>query len=227
MISVVIPAINESKQLPRLISKLQSLTHADSLEILIADGGSEDDSEQIVQSLGAKYISCPEKGRSRQMNFGASKARYELLYFLHADTLPPESLVGDITHAVNEGFGAGCYRLGFDDSHPILRFYAWFTKFDVDLFRFGDQSLFVSKKVFEEIGGFDEELMLMEDQIIVRKIKHKTSFKIMNGRAITSARKYRKVGIIKLQLIFSCVLLMFYINVDQQKIVNFYLHQID
>ena len=226
MISVIIPVFNEGKNLPKLIGFLQENTVQNLVEIIIVDGGSTDDTVLVAESLGVKVIQSERKGRAIQMNEGARIAEGEILYFLHADTFPPQNFYKDIVNAVNNNFGAGCYRLSFDDNHPVMRFYCWFTRFDIDLFRFGDQSLFVKKSVFEKVGGYEEKLIVMEDQVIVSDVKKHTRFKILKGKTVTSARKYRAVGRIKLQLIFTLIVIMFYIRVDQHKIVRFYQHQL-
>ncbi len=70
-----------------------------------------------------------------------------------------------------KGFGSGCFRLAFDHQHWFLKANAWVTRFDVNSIRFGDQSLFVTKNVFVKSGGFREDLLMMEDQEIIHRIK--------------------------------------------------------
>ena len=156
------------------------------------------------------------------MNIGATISTNDILYFLHADTIPPSSFYYEIKTAIEQGNAAGCYRLSFDNNHPLLTFYSWFTKFNMDIFRFGDQSLYVRKRVFQIVNGFDEELLVMEDQEIVKAIKKVSNFLIFQKSVITSARKYEKIGIIKLQLIFTAIMAMYYAGIDQQKIARFY-----
>lgn len=226
MISVIIPAFNEQETLPQLIAYLN--THAGTKvgEILVVDGGSTDNTVKACEKAGAKVLKSPERGRARQMNYGAKHAKGDVFYFLHADTFPPASYGADICQAIAQQYGAGCYRLTFNLPHPLLKFYAWFTRFNIDLFRFGDQSLFVEKKVFWQVGGFDESLLVMEDQLIVRQLKKHTTFKLLKKTVTTSARKYKQVGVVRLQLIFTAVLLMFYMGVEQRRIVNFYFSKI-
>lgn len=226
MISIIIPVFNEEKSLPALLQYLNRHSDALETEILVVDGGSEDDTRTIASNLGANVYKSAAKGRSKQMNLGAQYAKGEILYFLHADTYPPASFLTDIKQAINEGFGAGCFRLSFDVQHPLLVFYAWFTRFDVNLFRFGDQSLFVKKSTWNKVGGFDEALVVMEDQVIIPLLKKESDFKILDKNVVTSARKYMQVGIIKLQLVFTVIVLLFYAGVDHKKIVNFYRRQI-
>jgi rSAM/selenodomain-associated transferase 2 len=221
MISIIIPTFNEQESISTLIGYLKNNSPT-GLEVIVVDGGSTDETVKIAEKAGAIVESSPKKGRSRQMNIGATISTNDILYFLHADTIPPSSFYYDIISAIEQGNASGCYRLSFDNNHPLLTFYSWFTKFNMDIFRFGDQSLFVSKRVFELVDGFDEELIVMEDQEIVKAIKKESNFLIFNKSVITSARKYEKIGIIKLQLIFTAIIAMYYAGIDQQKIARFY-----
>lgn len=225
VIDVIIPAINEEKSLPGLINYLIKNGEG-KVRVVVADGGSTDNTVEYSQSAGATVLQSPEKGRARQMNFGAQFSESEILYFVHADTYPPESFVNDILTSINHGYSAGCFRLSFDYEHPALKFYCWFTRFDINLFRFGDQTLFIKRDLFEKVERFDEKLIVMEDQEIVRSIKKISKFAILPKNVSTSARKYQQVGVYKLQLIFTCVLVMYYLGFDHQKIVDFYVRKI-
>lgn len=225
MISVIIPVYNEGTTIAKLVDYLLKNGQGE-IEVLIIDGGSTDATIEQATNAGATVIKSHKKGRANQMNVGAQNANGDIFYFLHADTYPPQSFTKDIKKSLASGAKAGCYRLAFDSNHPALTFYCWFTRFDINLFRFGDQSLFVKKSIFESIGGFNEQLIVMEDQEIVRSIKRKATFEILDKQVVTSARKYLHVGVYKLQLIFTAVLLMYYIGIDQQSIVNFYTRKI-
>lgn len=152
--------------------------------------------------------------RAAQINYGAQMAKGEVLYFLHVDSLPPNGFVSQIKSYIAKGVKAGCFQLSFTPEHPILTTYAWFTRFNPTIFRFGDQSLFVAKKEFEVIGGFDENLIVMEDQKIVRELKKITRFYISPQKIKTSSRKYFTVGVIKLQLIFTIILCKCYLGIS-------------
>lgn len=223
MISIIIPAYNEEGSLPKLISYLKnSSKQRGEIEIIVSDGGSTDKTVQKAEEEGAIVVESPLKGRAAQMNYGAKKSNGSILYFLHADSFPPVNFIEEIKTSMKMGFSSGCFTLAFDDSHPILNFYSWFTKFDIDYFRFGDQSLFIKKELFEKLNGFDEKLIVMEDQMFVRKIKSETNFDIIKTNIITSARKYKQVGIIKLQLVFSLILVLFYLGVSQESLFRLY-----
>lgn len=226
-ISVIIPTFNEGYSITQTIEKVRQHSDGHIRETIIVDGGSTDQTIQKVKATPAKIIKSPEKGRAAQMNFGAKHAKGEILYFLHADTHPPNNFDNSIKKAVSQGHQAGCFQLYFDYDHFLLRLYGWFTRFDIDLFRFGDQSLFITKNAFLELQGFREDHIVMEDQEFVRRIKQKFSFIILDEHVITSAQKYRDNGMIKLQLVFTLILLLYYIGIDQDKLVAIYKQFID
>ncbi len=221
-ISVIIPTYNEADVIGETIGKARSYGGDDVSEIIVVDGGSSDATLKEARQAGATTIESPQKGRAAQMNAGAGHAGCDLLYFLHADSHPPPRYAAEILQAVEAGRDAGCFRLSFDDRHWLLRFYAWFTRFDIDLFRFGDQSLFMTRTAFFEIGGFREDHIVMEDQEIVRRVKRSFSFDILDAAVTTSARKYREVGIIRLQLVFGLIWSLYYLGIEQEQLVSVY-----
>lgn len=221
-LSIIIPALNEEESLSRLIPYLKKHVNPAYVEIMIVDGGSKDKTEEVGRSHEVAVYASPEKGRAKQMNFGAKKAKGDVLYFLHSDTLPPKNFIDIISREVGAKTKAGCFQLKFDDDHPVLSFYSWFTRFDIDFFRFGDQSLFVEKALFQKAGGFGEDLLVMEDQEIVTRLKYYAQFSVVGEHVITSARKYQRFGVFRLQMIFTIIVVLFYLRISQEAIANFY-----
>lgn len=221
-LSVIIPAYNEADIITETVEKVRSRGGNDIAEVIVVDGGSTDKTLSRARKTGAKVLQSPQKGRAAQMNYGAAHAKTDLLYFLHADSYPPPHFTRAIKQALDKDFDAGCFRLQFDDTHWLLRLYAWFTRFDINAFRFGDQSLFVRHTVFSGIGGFREDHIVMEDQEIVRRIKRSFSFRILDGAVTTSARTYREIGIVRLQMIFFLIFSLYYLGVEQEYLVSVY-----
>ncbi|MEL6847777.1 MAG: TIGR04283 family arsenosugar biosynthesis glycosyltransferase, partial [Bacteroidota bacterium] len=178
--SVIIPTYNEAENLPQLLAHIDQIQDQKLLEILLIDGGSTDQTLALAQGYSlVKTYSCPQKGRAIQMNLGAHLARGDLLYFVHADTLPPLSFLEDIAQALQEGFPMGCYRFQFNSSRKILRINAYFTRFDRLMCRGGDQSLFITAQLFRELGGFKSEYVIMEEYDLLQRARRRAPFKIM------------------------------------------------
>jgi rSAM/selenodomain-associated transferase 2 len=190
MISIVIPAFNEAENIGDLVAYLLKQGEDGLAEVIVVDGGSSDETVRIAAQAGAHAVISPKKGRAAQMNYGASLAKGDILYFLHADTYPPPSFVKDIERAVKEGFGFGRYRTSFDSKKWILKVNAFFTRFDLFVCYGGDQSLFMTRKLFEVLSGFTESMRIMEDYEIVTRGKAKARYKIMQKDVLVSARKY-------------------------------------
>lgn len=219
-VSVIIPVYNEADIIAETVIEVKKRAGKSVQEIIIVDGGSSDTTVEKAESTGAKVISSSGKGRAAQMNYGAEQAKGDILYFLHADSIPPVNFGQKIIQAVFNGLKAGCFQLAFDEDHPLLEFYAWFTRFDINAFRFGDQSLFILRNAFFAIEGFREDHVVMEDNEIIRRIKNSYSFTVLDDTVETSARSYLEVGIIKLQLVFVLIYTLYFLGIDQDKLVS-------
>jgi len=220
MISIIIPTFNEADQIAQTISKILSANSRHIVEIIVVDGGSTDNTTSIADQYGAIVKQSIRKGRAAQMNFGASIAKYDILYFLHADSIPPHDFTLAIINAHDDGATSGCFRLQFDYDHWFLKANAWFTRFNVNAIRFGDQSLFVIKEIFQKAGGFREDLLMMEDQEIIRRLKKFGKFEILDKYVTTSARKYRDNGVYRMQGIFFQIWGLYYLGYPQDKLLQ-------
>lgn len=222
-LSIIIPTLDEADRIGELIRYLKHAVSKKEFEILVSDAGSRDGTRDLAENEGARVIKSERKGRSIQMNRGAVAAKGDIFYFLHADTLPPEYFDRDIRQAVYHGYDAGCFRLAFDNNHPFLSLFSWFTRFDIDIFRFGDQSLFLRKGLFDDIHGFDENLLLMEDQNIIKKIRKAGGrFTLLSKSVTTSARKYKNNGVLRLQFLFVLIWGLYYCGAGQDVLFHFY-----
>lgn len=220
MISVIIPAYNEEKQIGTAIGGLRE-NDLEGLvqEIIVADGGSSDNTVSVARAEGARIIPAP-KGRAKQMNAAAAAATAPVLYFLHADSIPPRGFSTAVANAYRKGIASGCFRLAFDHDHWFLKANSWFTRFDVNAVRFGDQSLFATSAAFQKSGGFREDLLMMEDQEIIHRLKEQGPFQVMDAAVITSARKYLDNGVYRMQGIFYMIWLLYYLGCPQNYLLK-------
>ncbi len=222
-VSIIIPAYNEAPGIEALLAYLRQATADEpNLEIMVVDGGSTDGTRALARRAGATVVRSARKGRAAQLNYGARQASGDILYFLHADSYPPPGFVADLRRARRQGCGSGCYRLAFDHGHWFLRFSAWCTRLPLLLVRFGDQSLFVQRDVFARIGGFREDLLVMEDQEIVRRLQAHGPFRVLPRAVTTSARKYLDNGVFRLQAAFTLIAGLYWLGVSQPRLVWLY-----
>ncbi|MHB1921496.1 MAG: TIGR04283 family arsenosugar biosynthesis glycosyltransferase [Chitinophagaceae bacterium] len=221
-ISIIIPTYNEKDNIEKLIHYFQPFLDKGLTEIIVSDGGSQDHTLEISARTGVKAVLSPQKGRAGQMNWGASMAQGDILYFVHADCLPPSTFVEDIQEAIWEGFPAGCYRFRFDSKKKILRINEFFTRFNRLFFRGGDQTLFITRTLFELIKGFREEMIIMEDYDLIRRIQEISPFRIIPKNVIVSSRKYDTNSWLRVQLANLTVVLMYQWGCSQQKLTSTY-----
>jgi hypothetical protein len=152
-----------------------------------------------AKALNVKVVMCPCKGRSIQMNCGATAATYNIFYFVHADSIPPRSFCADIIATVNTGYEFGRYRTRFEGKKWFLRLNAFFTRFDWFMCYGGDQTLFITKSLFCKLNGYQESLLIMEEYDLVERAKQLARYKIFSKAAIVSIRKYQTNSWLKVQ----------------------------
>jgi rSAM/selenodomain-associated transferase 2 len=222
LISIIIPTFNEEESIGELICYLKQCIDTNSAEIIVSDGGSLDHTYEIAKRAGANAVLSPEKGRSAQLNFGASFATGEVLYFVHADTYPPTTFISDIETAVDQGYQLGRYRTKFRSNKTLLAINAFFTRFDWFVCYGGDQTLFIVRELFDEIGGYRQELLIMEDYDIVTRGRQKGRYKIFSKAALVSARKYDTNSWLTVQLANRAVVKMYRRGASQTAIVKKY-----
>ncbi|MEO6488816.1 MAG: TIGR04283 family arsenosugar biosynthesis glycosyltransferase [Ferruginibacter sp.] len=200
MISVIIPTYNEETFIGWLVHYLQTYGGDYIAEIIVSDGGSRDETILLAEKAGAIAITSPLKSRAAQMNFAASKATGNILYFIHADCIPPVTFATDIIYAVKAGYGVGRYRTKFISNAFLLKVNAFFTRFDLFICYGGDQTLFLTSKLFTQLKGFDVSKVIMEDYDITSRAKEQSPYKIFSKAVLVSARKYKLGGWLQVQL---------------------------
>ena len=222
MISIIIPTYNEAESIQQLIAYLLIHGGTGLKEIIVADGGSTDNTLQLAAEAGATAVVSPLKGRAAQMNYGASLAMGNCLYFIHADTYPPPTFSTDIQQAIEKGYGVGRYRTRFDTDKWLLKINAFFTRFDLFVCFGGDQTLFISKELFQNIGGYDVNLLIMEDYEIVVRARKNAAYRIIPKNALISARKYKNNSWWRVQKANFVVVRMFKKGAGQQSMLGRY-----
>lgn len=226
-ISIIIPILNECDFIGELLNHLQKNSSKHNIEaIIVVDGGSTDGSQSIVTKFNNVTLIASEKGRAKQMNTGARKAKGAILYFLHADAFPPKNFDQLIIDEVAQGNKAGCFRMQFDSKHWWLKLASWFTQFNWRPCRGGDQSLFITKALFQDIGGYNEDYIIYEDNILINELYRKRQFVVINKKIKTSARLYKEIGVWRLQYLFIRIYMKRWLGASAEELYTYYKNNI-
>jgi len=214
-VSIVIPARNESKAIGAVLRRVSLALEPEAAEIIVSVGDSSDDTADIARSHGAIVVSG-EKGRGNQMNAGARVATGDYILFLHADTTPPADVVDVIRRQLRDQktviggfvslietptrtFWGMSYHNVVKTTYcaVVSRPLAYLTGFRI---LFGDQAMFVRRDDFENVGGFDGSLSIMEDADLCVRMwrrgrgKHKGRVKLLDRVVTTSGRRIEPLG---------------------------------
>lgn len=205
-IAATIPTLNEATAAPVLVQRLLA-TGFD--EVIVADGGSADQTRERCRAAGAKVVEAP-LGRGAQLAAGAAGSTAEVLFFVHADSVPPPDAPRLICSALERcDVVGGTFRLRFDHDHPLLRLYAAASRLNATLFTYGDQGLFVRCEVYQTIGGF-RRWPLFEDVEIQKRLRRAGRFVKLREPMTTSARRFLRDGLVRRQLKNAVILARFY-----------------
>ena len=193
MISIIIPVLNEERALPATLQHVYS--QAGEFEVIVVDGGSTDSTLDIVNQESRIQLHKAATGRASQMNEGVRHATGDWLLFLHADTLLPENALISIEQLPADT-QAGGFKHRFSGQAWSLRLISWLHNLRCRCTRifYGDQAMFVRRKLFTELGMFLDEPIL-EDLLFSEKLVKGTQPVILNSYVITESRKFESQGI--------------------------------
>lgn len=219
LISIVIPTINEEDHVAILLERLAALER---VEIIVCDGGSSDATLEICRRFPVRVL-CSPRGRGVQLNTGARCAQGQILLFLHADSGMESQVLDDIRTAVTQGDLWGCCSLEFSDRTWAFRAIAWFSNLRSHAFSicYGDQGIFCQRDLFWSQGGFPETVFL-EDLEFSHLLRRRQRARVVDGRIITSTRRFRAAGIGKTIGKMQIVKLCYALGMKPEKIWRWY-----
>jgi len=196
-ISIIVPVFNESACIVSCLENLQKFRDKGH-EVIVVDGGSDDDTVARAGPL-ADMVIQHQKGRARQMNAGAELARGDLFLFLHADTILPadaDRLILDCVKLHADCWGR--FDIKLSGTHWLFRAIGFFmnVRSRITGIVTGDHGIFVSRRWFESVNGY-EAIDIMEDISISKRLKKLGHPVCLNATAITSSRRWEEFGILR------------------------------
>ena len=218
-LSIIIPVLNEAARLDACLSRLAPLTgNGASVDILVVDGGSSDSSPDIAARHPCRLVDS-RAGRAAQMNAGATRARGEMLLFLHADSRLP----ADFDPAQLAGAEWGFFRVALSGRGRALRVIETAINLRTRATRVagGDQGLFFSRECFAALGGFPP-IPLMEDIAISKLARRRAAPRIIASPMTTSSRRWRERGIVRTVVLMWGLRLAYWLGVDPGRLHRIY-----
>lgn len=224
-ISIIIPTLNEEDNLPELLAYLRHTAKPETLELIVADGGSKDRTLAIARRSADIVVECRTPGRAIQMHRGALAASGDPLLFLHADTRLPENWADALLKAWDQHPRpvATAFHLRFDGKGAVYRLLEaaanWRTgRTGVPQ---GDQAIAVSREAYFSVGGFPP-VPLMEEYYLFRKLRRAGPIEILPQAVATSARRYEKNGPLRNALRNTGLLALHYMGVRPGTLARMY-----
>jgi len=194
------------------------------LEIIVVDAvDSKDGTMEKVPDGKTIALKSSFACRAIQMNEGAAIAQGDILYFVHADVIPPQKYALEIMSSVEQGNDYGFFSYAFQSEKLILKINSYFTRFSNIFTGGGDQTFYIKKDIFNEYNGFDSSIALMEDfDFFYRLKKDKRKYEIIPNDVLVSARKYDHNSYLKVNLMNLLTLSLFKLGFAPAKLKVFY-----
>jgi rSAM/selenodomain-associated transferase 2 len=221
-LSIIIPTLNEADHIEMTLAPLQQL-RGNGHEVILSDGGSRDRTTAIASPLVDIVISSPP-GRAIQMNRAADQATGDILWFLHADSIPPagaDRIIIDCLAKRSKVWGRFNVRL--TGTNPIFRLIEFMMNLRscITGVATGDQGIFMLRYAFDQIGGF-AEIALMEDIAMSAKLKRITPPNCIKQTIVTSSRKWEQNGVIKTVLLMWWLRLAYFFGASPNYLASKY-----
>lgn len=220
-ISIIIPTLNEEGVLEKTLQSLEVIQRQGA-EVIIVDGGSVDATLDIAKQFAVQVIQA-DTGRAKQLNKGAELASGDMLLFLHADTIVPSNTHELVRGACVEGDVWGRFNVILDSPKPIFRLIETMMNWRscITSIVTGDQAMFVSKGLFERVGGFPE-ISLMEDIAVSKKLKSVLPPICFKQPVITSSRRWLEHGILNTVFLMWRLRWGYFMNIDPDVLAKKY-----
>jgi rSAM/selenodomain-associated transferase 2 len=216
MVTVIIATLNEAEWISRSV---ESAFAAGAAEVIVADGGSTDETVTLARAAGARVIGA-DAMRSRQMNRGAEAATGDALIFLHGDTLLPPGAAAAVEAALASGATFGGFRIAFIERSWKLRLAAALINIRTAITRapWGDQAQFVRRGSFK---GF-REIPIMEDYDLAMTMRRSGTSRVLPLKVRTSGRRFLRKGLLRTAATNWRIIALYHRGSDVEELARLY-----
>ncbi len=221
--SIIMPVLNEELVLEAQLSRLTGQCTQYDYELIVIDGGSSDRTLAIAQRYG-RVMTAP-RGRAAQMNAGAAVATGDVLIFLHADTMLPDDAYSAIEKAFsNPVVVGGAFRLCFNCQRWPYRLVSFSVNIRSRLRKIftGDQAYFIRTTSFRQVGGYPDQ-PLMEDLEIITRLRKTGQLVLLPQYVTTSARRHEKIGLMRSVLFMWYLRMLYRFGTSPEQLQRMYL----
>ncbi|MFN3192760.1 MAG: TIGR04283 family arsenosugar biosynthesis glycosyltransferase [Aureliella sp.] len=228
-VSVIIPTFDEEAGLQASLESLKAALPNDPdaaddlVEILVVGAGQTQSVLETCAGAQVQFLEAPAN-RGQQLNLGASHARGSILLFLHADTRLPVDFVSQVKSTLaKENVVAGAFELAIDSNRKASRWIElgvrWRSRFLK--FPYGDQALFLSNETFCSVGGFPNQ-PIMEDYELVRRLRRRGKIQTTDSAVVTSGRRWHELGFLRTTFINQVMIAGYHLGISVEKLAKFY-----
>jgi rSAM/selenodomain-associated transferase 2 len=221
-VSIIVPALNEAFGIAETLRSLQQLEG--DKEIIVVDGGSTDDTVRIAFAEGATVVHA-KPGRGTQMHAGTLGATGDVLWFVHADTVPPPHAIGEIRRALDDpSVTGGNFGLLFDGPTRAARqLTAIYPALRTLGLCYGDSGIFIRRTAYNRIGGF-RPIALFEDLDLLRRMRKAGRFVHIPSQIRTSSRRFEQRNFALVWVHWTTLQVLYWLGVSPDRLARWYRH---
>jgi rSAM/selenodomain-associated transferase 2 len=221
-ISIIVPALNEAACISEALRALLRLEG--DKEIIVVDGGSTDDTRAIAAAHGVTVVTA-RAGRGTQMHAGTLEATGDVLWFVHADTVPPVHALAEIRCCLEDpAVAGGNFGLLFDgSSRAARRLTTIYPALRILGLCYGDSGIFVRRVNYDAIGGF-RPLALFEDLDLLRRMRKSGHFVHLPSQIRTSSRRFEQRNFAAVWMHWTTLQILYWCGVSPNWLARWYRH---
>ena len=229
-LSIILPCLNEIRHgyLDRVLTNL--IAQIGEKEIIVVVSPSNDGTDKVLEEYAAQYseiqvVRSLAKNRAQRLNDGIAVSSGEIILLHHPATLLPERIALQIIdQAITAGNNWGAFQHTFDFPHWLLHFTSWYSnnvRFKQKEIVYLDHCPFIDRQILAQIGNIPD-LDIFEDTVLSDRLRQFSKPMLVEGKVITSARRFRQRGIYRHAALNQILKLCYLLNIDPKHLNRLY-----